>query len=35
VIVLIPPYCTTRRQLEQMISVLEAALDEVLPVSSR
>ena len=35
VIVLMPPYCTTRRQLEQMISVLEAALDEVLPVSSR
>jgi adenosylmethionine---8-amino-7-oxononanoate aminotransferase len=35
VIVLMPPYCTTWRQLEKMISALETALDEVLPPSSR
>jgi adenosylmethionine---8-amino-7-oxononanoate aminotransferase len=35
VIVLMPPYCTTRRQLDKMISALEAALEEVLPTRSR
>ncbi|MGZ8920046.1 MAG: aminotransferase class III-fold pyridoxal phosphate-dependent enzyme, partial [Limisphaerales bacterium] len=35
VIALMPPYCTTRRQLTHMITALEAALEEVLPASGR
>lgn len=31
VIVLMPPYCTTRRQLTKIVNALEAALREVLP----
>jgi len=29
VVVLIPPYCTTRQQLEQMVSALKEAIVEV------
>jgi adenosylmethionine-8-amino-7-oxononanoate transaminase len=33
VIVIMPPYCTTRRQLTTMLDAFEAALAEVLPVT--
>ncbi len=33
VIVIMPPYCTTRRQLTTMIDVLESAITEVLPAA--
>jgi adenosylmethionine---8-amino-7-oxononanoate aminotransferase len=35
IIVLMPPYCTTPRQLEKIISALKAAIEEVLPLKSR
>ena len=33
VIVLMPPYCTTRRQLEKMVTALRDSIDEVFPGS--
>jgi adenosylmethionine-8-amino-7-oxononanoate aminotransferase len=35
VVVLMPPYCTTARQLHQMVSVLAESIEEVFPPSPR
>ena len=34
VVVLMPPYCTTRTQLRRMVSALAEALEEVFPPSA-
>ena len=35
VIVLMPPYCSTRKQVQKMVSALREAVEEVLPAKSR